>query len=442
MKRCFAYIRVSTVRQGDGASLDAQRDAIEAFASRHHLAITQWFEEKETAAKGGRPVFNKLVSELRVGRADGLIIYKIDRSARNLGDWSRIGELADIGVDIHFATETLDFRSRGGRLTADIQAVIAADFIRNLREETLKGIYARLKQGLYPFRAPIGYLDNGSGKPKTLDPLRAPLVKQAFELYATRTHSLRTLWVELQGRGLTTRQGKRLSLHGLETILNCTFYTGVIAIKRTGQTYHGIHERLISPALFERVQFIKSGKSGPKVTRHGHTYQGLFRCGHCAGPMVPELHKSHVYYRCKTTGCATKTIREEALAEAIETSLKNAALTEADEVAFHARIDAWVAKAGEQDEERTWQLRRANLADRIDRLTDALVDRLIEKDAFADRRKRLALEDEALNEERRELQNRASKADHLRGLAELAKSLHLSHQRGNSAEKLLISIES
>ncbi len=53
-------------------------------------------------------------------------------------------------TEVHFANESLDLQSRGGRLSADIQAVVAADYIRNLREETRKGFYGRLKQGLCP----------------------------------------------------------------------------------------------------------------------------------------------------------------------------------------------------------------------------------------------------------------------------------------------------
>ena len=118
MKTCFGYVRVSTVKQGDGVSLEAQKEAIEAFAARRDITITQWFEEKETAAKSGRPIFNHMVQELRRGRANGVVIHKIDRSARNFADWAKIGDLADAGIDVHFATESLDFRSRGGRLTA------------------------------------------------------------------------------------------------------------------------------------------------------------------------------------------------------------------------------------------------------------------------------------------------------------------------------------
>ena len=67
-------------------------------------------------------------------------------------------KLADAGVAIHFANESVDLATVSGRLSADIQAVVASHYSRNLREEAKKGIYGRLKQGFYPFRAPIGYL--------------------------------------------------------------------------------------------------------------------------------------------------------------------------------------------------------------------------------------------------------------------------------------------
>ena len=131
MKPCFGYIRVSTQKQGEGVSLEAQKDAIQAFASRQNLTVAKWFEEKETAAKSGRPIFNQMLKQLKRGAATGLIIHKIDRSARNLRDWAIVTELPDAGINVYIASESLDFNSRGGRLTADIQAVIAADYIRN-----------------------------------------------------------------------------------------------------------------------------------------------------------------------------------------------------------------------------------------------------------------------------------------------------------------------
>jgi site-specific DNA recombinase len=163
VKNYYGYIRVSTVKQGEqGVSLHEQRDAISRYAQRNGLELSDWFEETQTAAKRGRPGFNRMLKLLTQGKASGVIIHKIDRSARNLKDWADLGELIDQGIEVHFANESLDLHSRGGRLSADIQAVVASDYIRNLREETRKGFYGRLKQGFYPLPAPLGYLDGES----------------------------------------------------------------------------------------------------------------------------------------------------------------------------------------------------------------------------------------------------------------------------------------
>jgi site-specific DNA recombinase len=175
MNQYLAYVRVSTTKQGEhSVSLQEQREAITRYAERRSLHIATWYQEQQTAAKQGRPIFVSMLQRLRKAKSYGLIVHKIDRSARNLKDWADLGELIDGGIDVHFANESIDMQSRGGRLAADIQAVVAADYIRNLREEVRKGFYGRLRQGLYPLQAPIGYKDNGGGKVKTIDPIKGP----------------------------------------------------------------------------------------------------------------------------------------------------------------------------------------------------------------------------------------------------------------------------
>ena len=274
MRPFFGYIRVSTVKQGvQGVSLQEQRDAIVRHAGCNVLEIIHWFEERETAAKQGRPVFNQMVKLLRQGKADGVVIHKIDRSARNLKDWSDLGELIDQGVEVHFANESLDLHSRGGRLSADIQAVVAADYIRNLREESRKGFYGRLKQGLYPLPAPLGYLDQGKGKLKTLDPLAAPLVRKAFELYSTACYNLDTLGKELHRLGLRNRRGSRVTRNGLSVLLNNPFYVGLIRLKRTGETFPAAHEPLIPASLFDRVQRVLTSKYNTRTLHHDFLFR-------------------------------------------------------------------------------------------------------------------------------------------------------------------------
>lgn len=392
VKTCFGYIRVSTVKQGEGVSLQAQRDAITAFAARTNLHISKWFEEKETAAKRGRPIFDAVVRSLQAGEADGLIVHKIDRSARNFSDWARVGELVDSGIDVHFAHESLDLRSRGGRLTADIQAVIAADYVRNLRDECRKGIDGRLKQGLTPWAAPIGYLDQGRGKPKIPDPIRAPLVRQAFELYATGQYSFNGLRSELQRRGLKTRTGRPITKGCFENMLANPFYHGVIALKQTGRRFPGIHEPLITTALFNRVADIRGGKHVKKKTLHNHPYRRLITCQLCQRSLIGEWQKGHVYYRCHTKGCPTTGIRQDNFEAYISAELQRWQLCPADQKRYVKKMQQWLRKQSPKDDKKALELQLANNSARHDQLTDALLDQLIDKKDFTERKKRLLVQ--------------------------------------------------
>lgn len=400
MKRCFGYIRVSTVKQGEGVSLEAQKEAIQAFADRNAIEIIEWFEEKVTAAKQGRPLFNTMMRQLKQGRADGLVIHKIDRSARNFADWAKIGDLQDQGVDVHFATESLDFSSRGGRLTADIQAVIAADYIRNLREETIKGIEGRLKQGLHPGNAPFGYLNNGRGKLKTPDPKRAPLIRKMFELYASGRYSIRSLQTEMALLGLTKSDGKPLSKNSVLNILDNPFYCGIIRMKSRGKTYPGIHRKLISATLFEQVQDVRAGRTTKKKTKHDYCYRGLFRCSLCGFSLIAEAQKGHVYYRCQTKTCATKTVREEQVEIELMKMFSRYRFSLENQTVLKEGLRNWIGEdKGSEERSALLELRLGNIEERETRLTDALIDRLIDQDVFNARRNALLQEKQICCEE-------------------------------------------
>ena len=323
MPAYFAYSRVSTVRQGQlGVSLQEQRASIERFSERHGLTVSHWFEETETAAKTGRPVFKDLVRRLGCREAQGVILHKIDRGARNLRDWADIGDLIDQGIDVRFAHDDFRLDSRGGRLAADIQAVIATDYIRNLREEVKKGFYGRLRQGLYPLRAPMGYVDRGSGRAKTLHPVYAPLVALAFELYGTGEYSVRTLAETLAEKGLVNGVGKRVSASNLARLLRNPFYTGTIRLPSTGETFLGAHRSIVGRALFDRVQELLSSKrKGTRKAKHAFAYRRFIRCS-CGRYLIGELIKGRYrYYRCHA--CRGISIREERVDAAVIASLPN-----------------------------------------------------------------------------------------------------------------------
>lgn len=400
-KQFFGYIRVSTTKQGEhGVSLQEQRSAIERCAQRLGFAIVRWFEERETAAKRGRPVFNEMIRLLRQGKAQGVVLHKIDRGARNLKDWADLGELIDTGVEVHFANESLDLNTRGGRLSADIQAVVAADYIRNLREETRKGFYGRLKQGLYPISAPVGYKDRGGGNPKEPDPIMGPLVTKAFQLYATGQYSLLRLLEEMHRRGLRSRSGGEVSLNGLSTILNNSFYIGVIRLRKTGEVFAGIHKPIVGKALFDSVQEILGGKIVKRLTKHDFTFRQLVKCGQCGYSLIGERQRGHIYYRCHTPACEPTCLKEESIDARIETAFLPLRFSD-EELGY---VENWFRKKRPEQEKlhheavENCRLQLNQIRDRINRLTDAYIDGAVDREAFEDRKASLILEEAGMKE--------------------------------------------
>jgi site-specific DNA recombinase len=443
MTTCYGYTRVSTAKQGEGVSLEAQKDEITRYADKNGLTISEWFEEKETAAKSGRPIFDAIVRDLFAHKADGLIVHKIDRSARNFRDWAKIGELADSGIAIHFVTESLDFQSRGGRLTADIQAVIASDYIRNLREEAIKGIRGRLKQGLYPHMAPLGYLNQGGGVPKLPDPARAPLITDAFTLYGTGNYSIRSLCVEMDARGLRSRAGKPLARTSMEQLLENPFYCGVIRIRKTGETYKGVHQPLISASLFQRVQELKSGKYHMKVLRHFYTYRGLFQCTNCGNKLIAERQKTYVYYRCHTKGCRTRCIREEDIEAEVLLRFEQIDISDRDFEHLSASVILWYEERRHTfGTANALNLRKSEIAARMEALTDALIDRLIDrlidKEVYTNRKQNLMIESRKIDEQLAKVSDSSGEVEKLIKYLELAKNLAGLYRIAKPSEKRLM----
>ena len=416
MSEYIGYIRVSTTKQGEGVSLEVQKDAIARYAVRNGFVIGQWFEEKETAAKRGRPIFTQAMKLLRQGKNKGIILHKLDRGARNLKDWAEIGELSDQGVEVHFVNESLDLHSRGGRLSADIQAVVAADYIRNLKEETRKGFYGRLKQGLYPLQAPTGYLDQGKGKAKIIDPVKGPLVRKAFELYSTGRFSLETLGEELFRLGLRNHNGSKVGITGLSTILNNPFYMGLIHIRKTNENFAGIHEPIIGKALFDRVHNVLTGKVCVRTQRHAFSFRRMLICATCSYSLIGELQKGHVYYRCHSKQCHQTSLREEAVEPPIKELLQQLCFSEEEKEYFREKIgtmrENWTNQR--DDEIRSVKLRLDAVKDRLNRLTDAYLDGALDRSMFEDRKQGLLGEQKMLEEQ-------------------LA---HLNHENGKGVERL------
>lgn len=438
MKNCYAYIRVSTAKQGErGVSLQEQRASIERYALRSGVSIIEWFEETLTAAKQGRPLFTRMLKKLRAGEAAGVVIHKIDRSTRNLRDWADLGDLIDAGIAVHFANESVDLQSRGGRLSADIQAVVAADFIRNLREETRKGILGRLNQGLYPFAAPLGYLDAGSGMPKTIDPVRGPLVAEAFRLYATGRYTLETLAIELEGRGLRNRRGKRIPRAVLSRLLNNSFYAGLIRLKSTGEVHVGKHTPLIDMEIFQEVRRRLSKRVRVTKWKHDLLFRGLFHCSLCGRNLIGEIRKGHTYYRCHTSTCPTRGFREEQLETALLDAWPRVHFSDDDMEHLMALLERLSGRGSDTvaEKKRQQMMQLGAIKDRLGRLVDALVDGTLERELFESRKLQLLEEQQRLTSELARPDEPALERQMLREALGLASVAQQSYELANSVER-------
>jgi len=439
MNKYFAYIRVSTVKQGQhGVSLQEQRDAIEQYANRENLNICEWFEEQETAAKRGRAKFKAMLRRLQKGSADGVLIHKVDRGTRNHRDWADITDLLDVGTDFRFVTDNLDLSTRGGRLAADIQVAVAADYIRNLREETKKGLRGRLKQGLYPWAAPLGYLDCGGGKPKVICPQRGPLVAMAFELYATGEYSLNRLQRELKKRGLTSNSGKPLTVSMVSRLLHRIFYTGILRVGTNEETFQGIHEPLVSPVLFRAVQTILKGKTNIKIRTHSFAYRALIKCTNCNRTLIAEKQKDHAYYRCHNRSCKNSSVAEYILDAQISDALDKIRLSDTE--AKELLIQLGKIKLGDlnnfDNEKKALDMQIGQLKKRLDSLTDKYVDDDISKEIYSERRERLLLDLAQADQDKASLESENNgNSNSFEKMFELVKIAQHCHFMGNPAEK-------
>jgi site-specific DNA recombinase len=438
-KKYFSYIRVSTQRQGQfGTSLIEQKGAIERYAQKCNLTIDRHFEERETAAKLGRPVFLEMLKALRRGKATGVIIHKIDRSARNLKDWADLQSLTDTGIEIHFASESLDLNSRGGRLSADIQAVVASDYIRNLREETKKGIYGRLKQGLYPFPAVIGYSDTGKGNPKKIDKIQAPLIKKAFELYSKGNIGLIKLSDLMYEKGLRNKNGKKITINGLSTLLHNPFYIGIIRIEKTGEMFAGKHKPIVSKALFDQVQVVFEGKNIPKSEKHFFVFRRQIFCAKCQNLYIAEKQKGEIYYRCHTRNCTKGTVREDSIDKEVLKFLKPLELTDLEYEFFKQETirQSENSEAEFEFDYRRLQLLLEQIRDRLSKLADAYVDGVFDKETYIQKKNQLLLEEQELKEKLSNLKANSEEATKKLGaFLELLNSAYLCYISGTPEKK-------
>jgi site-specific DNA recombinase len=311
MRSAIIYARVSSKDQErEGYSIPAQLKLLREYAQDNDFTVEREFVDVETAKMAGRRNFTEMVRYLEKSPACRVVIAeKTDRLYRNLRDCLT---LEDMNIEIHLPKEgqiiSKDSRSQA-KLIHGIHVVLARNYIENLKEEVIKGMREKAEQGVYPSRPPLGYRNNKVEHTIEIDPVRAPVAKRMFELYANGRLSLQGVWKTLKGEFDIA-----LSKSHVEKLLKNPFYTGTFYWG--GILYPGTHEPLLSGNLFDQVQAVFRGHNQPKYQKREFAFGGLLRCAYDNCTVTAEIKKNrYTYYHC--TGyrgeCALPYFREEEL---------------------------------------------------------------------------------------------------------------------------------
>lgn len=322
---CAAYVRVSTEEQatGDYTSLDAQREACEAYIrSQQHdgwvLSPTP-YSDTATGKNIKRPGIQRLLSDMRAGLVDVIVVYKFDRMSRSMLDFLQlIKEYDERGVVLVSVSQRIDTSGPTGRLFLQILAAFG-EFERELiAGRTKDKMQAMRKRGTYiGGMIPLGYDLDPQTKKLVINPTEAIIVRELFRLYLERQGLVRVV-TEATARGWhnkrwVTKAGKlfggacftKLSLRNLITNL---VYVGKVQVDDV--EFDGEHEAIIDRATFDAAQDILQGNARTQgvhiANRHPEALlKGLLRCGDCGKAMthVPTRKPdgtTYRYYRCIT----------------------------------------------------------------------------------------------------------------------------------------------
>jgi site-specific DNA recombinase len=276
--RCAIYTRVSTDQglEQDFNSLDAQYDASQAYIrSQAHAGWTLIRSKYDDGGFSGgntdRPALQRLLEDIRAGKIDIIVVYKVDRLTRSLADFAKLVELFDRhGVSFVSVTQQFNTTTSMGRLTLNV-LLSFAQFEREVTSERIRDkVAASKRKGLWVGgMAPLGY--DTKDRKITVNVSEADRVRTIFRSYH-RLGSLNLLMQDLRAKGILTKLrvlktgetvgGIPFTRGSLAHLLRNRFYIGEVAFK--GEILAGEQPAIVDRKLFEAVQ----AKLTEQVTSH------------------------------------------------------------------------------------------------------------------------------------------------------------------------------
>lgn len=284
--RCAIYTRKSSEDglEQEFNSLDAQREACAAYITSQK--IEGWVQVLESYDDGGlsggtleRSGLLRLLADIRSGKVDQVVLYKIDRLTRSLADFAKIVDILDeAGASFVSVTQSFNTATSMGRLTLNM-LLSFAQFEREVTAERIRDkIAASKKKGLWMGgNVPLGYEPNG--RTLKVNETDAKIIRTIYDLYS-RHQNIRKTKEESDKLGLKTairtlssgrlKGGTSFSFGHIYHILTNPIYAG--RIRHKAEVYPGQHPAIIEPEVWDALQ--QQLKSGAVMSRSRKSRNG------------------------------------------------------------------------------------------------------------------------------------------------------------------------
>lgn len=341
--KVYIYTRVSTDKQVDGYSLDAQKDEIVRYVQYKNMHIEHEYTDEGKSGKSiqGRPGFQQMMDDI-VDKKDGIafvICFKLSRFGRNTADiLNSLKLMKRYGVHLICVKENIDSSLDSGKMMISILGAMAEIERDNINVQTMAGRREKARQGGWNgAKAPYGYkIEDGK---LVISPTEAEHIRIIFQKYVTTNMGAIGVakWMNDHGykKSLNTYNSKDyFSVSFVDKLLKNYAYVGKIAYGKsktvlregTEDEYHriltddydvfeGQHEAIIDDATWEAAQAkIKGryGKRDPLEKEHAYIYSALLKCPICGKSLYGRptrrrkrkdgtLYPVYYSYCCRTT---------------------------------------------------------------------------------------------------------------------------------------------
>lgn len=323
--RCAIYTRKSVEDdfQKEQTSLESQRINCEKYAeSRGWEIIPTLYEDYgRTGANMDREGFQRLLNDIRAGKIDCVVVYKLDRLTRSLMDFVNVidGFFKEHHVSFVSATESFDTTTPVGTLVMTL-LVVFAQFERQQTSLRVKDkIRTSRTQGIWTGGSiPLGYKSVDRKLEK--HPEEAAVVQYIFQEYVKKGSLIAP--VRDLNDSLPPHQ-KRFNDERLRTIIKNPIYKGYVAYK--GELYKGRHEAIVSEEMWQQAnQRIQLRSVRHEFKESDAWLKGLCFCDACQRSMTPTFtqkgKKRYSYYIClnKQKGNACKGVKKNVNSDLLE----------------------------------------------------------------------------------------------------------------------------